>query len=177
MTTSTAETLADRLAEVRKSIAAACERAGRSATSVTLVAVSKTQPAATVLEAVADGQVDFGENRIEEAAAKIATVEAQASAALTWHMLGHIQSRKAQDVIARFDWLHSLDTPKLAERCSHFAIESQREVNALLEINISGEASKSGFQVSGWQHDSHQRESLWNDIRRIIKLPGCISRG
>src|SRR5258708_10666913 len=171
MTPSRAETLSERLTVVRENISAACQRVGRSNTSVTLVAVSKTQPAAAVLEAVANGQVHFGENRIEEAASKIESVEKQTSAVLTWHMIGHIQSRKAREVVAAFDWIHSVDTLKLAERCSTFAIELGREVNVLLEVNVSGEASKAGFQASNWMQDSQQRESLWNDIRQIIKCP------
>ncbi len=177
MTPSTTETLAERLLAVRENISAACQRVGRSNTSVTLVAVSKTQPAAAVLDAVANGQVHFGENRIEEAASKIDSVEKQTSAALTWHMIGHIQSRKAREVVSAFDWIHSVDTLKLAERCSNFAVEIGREVNVLLEVNVSGEASKAGFQASNWKQDSQQRESLWNDIRRIIKLPGLRIQG
>ena len=179
-TDATANTLAERLAAVRGNIAAACERVGRPATSVTLVAVSKTHSAAAVLEAAASGQLAFGENRIEEASTKIPEVKAQTSAtspALTWHMIGHIQSRKAQDVVAVFDWVHSLDTLKVAERCSHFAFELHREIDALLEINVSGESSKGGFQASDWQQGIEQRESLWNDIRRIIKLPGLRIQG
>src|SRR5258708_23063703 len=132
MPPSTTETLAERLTVVRENISAACERVGRSTESVTLVAVSKTQPAAAVLEAVANGQLHFGENRIEEAASKIDPVEKQTSAALTWHMIGHIQSRKAREVVAAFDWIHSVDTLKLAERCSNFAVVIGRDVNGLL---------------------------------------------
>jgi pyridoxal phosphate enzyme (YggS family) len=87
-------------------------------------------------------------------------------------MIGHVQSRKAQEVIGAFDCIHSLDSLKLAERYSRFAVESGRDVAVLLEVNVSGEESKSGFEASGWKHNRTQRESLWNDIRRIIELPG-----
>jgi pyridoxal phosphate enzyme (YggS family) len=173
--TVTTPTLAERLTAVRAEIAAACVRAGRPADAVTLIAVSKTHPAATLLDAIACGQTHFGENRIEEATDKIDAVNATLAAAssahppLTWHMIGHVQSRKARDVIARFDCIHSLDSVKLAERYSRFAMELERPVTVLLEINISGEASKSGFSAAHWQTD---RSALWEAIGHIIALPG-----
>ncbi len=170
-------TLAERLADVRSNIAAACARANRPVDSVTLVAVSKTHPPEALLDAVSCGQTHFGENRVEEAAAKIQAVEAATTTPLTWHMIGHVQSRKARDVIADFDWIHSLDSVKLAERYSRFAVEMGRSVGVLLEVNVSGEESKSGFSASHWQEDRYQSESLWKDIRRIIELPGIHIEG
>jgi len=171
-------TIADRLAAVRATIAVACARANRPVDSVTLIAVSKTHPAEMLLEAIACGQTHLGENRIEEAAGKIAAVQAQTNAPLTWHMIGHVQSRKARDVVAAFDVIHSLDSLKLAERYARFVEELKRPpVSVLLEVNVSGEASKSGFEGSHWRTDQSQRESLWNDIRRIIELPGLRARG
>jgi pyridoxal phosphate enzyme (YggS family) len=152
------DTLAARLEAVRETIVAACARANRPADSVTLVAVSKTHPPDALLEAIACGQTHFGENRIEEGADKITAVKARSSVPLTWHMIGHVQSRKARDVIATFDYVHSMDSLKL-------------------EMNVSGEDSKSGFSAEHWHNDSNQRESLWNDIRRIIELPGIVVRG
>jgi pyridoxal phosphate enzyme (YggS family) len=164
--------LAERLADVRATIAAACVRAGRPTDSVTLVAVSKTQPPEALLEAVACGQTQFGENRVEEAVDKIQAVKARTTQSLTWHMVGHVQSRKARDVIAAFDIIHSLDSLKLAERYSRFAAEMDRSIPVLLECNVSGEISKSGFDAAHWRANREQRESRWNDIRRIIELPG-----
>src|SRR5438552_16936312 len=100
-------TLAERLNSIRASVAAACARANRPVESVTLVAGSKTQPAALLLEAVACGQTHFGENRVEEAADKIKSVESRTPETLTWHMIGHVQSRKAREVVDSFDWIHS----------------------------------------------------------------------
>jgi pyridoxal phosphate enzyme (YggS family) len=171
------DTLAARLEAVRETIVAACARANRPADSVTLVAVSKTHPPDALLEAIACGQTHFGENRIEEGADKITAVKARSSVPLTWHMIGHVQSRKARDVIATFDYVHSMDSLKLAERYSRFAVEVGRAVPVLLEMNVSGEDSKSGFSAEHWHNDSNQRESLWNDIRRIIELPGIVVRG
>lgn len=170
-------TLCERLAVVRANIAAACARANRPPDSVRLIAVSKTHPAETVLEAVACGQLEFGENRIEEAAPKIHEVQSRTTARLTWHMIGHVQSRKARDVIAVVDIIHSLDSLKLAERYSRFAVELGRNVPVLLEVNVSGEASKSGFPGANWQTDPQQRESLWNVIQRITELPGIHVEG
>ncbi len=172
-----AAVLAERLAEVRSNIEAACLRANRPLESVTLVAVSKTHPPDVLLDAIACGQTHFGENRVEEAIPKIQRVGQRAPIALTWHMVGHVQSRKAQDVIEVFDYVHSLDSLKLAERYSRFCVELGRTVNVLLEVNVSGEESKSGFVGINWQGDRYQRESLWNDIRRIIELPGIRVQG
>src|SRR5215813_14208275 len=116
MTVSSPLTLADRLIAVRATIAAACARVNRSPDSVTLVAVSKTHPAEAVLEAASHELVHFGENRLEEAESKIRSIQSQSSLPLVWHMIGHVQSRKARDVIALFDVIHSLDSLKLAER-------------------------------------------------------------
>jgi pyridoxal phosphate enzyme (YggS family) len=169
--------LAENLANVRATIAAACARAGRPADSVSLVAVSKTQPPEALLEAIACGQTHFGENRVEEAVGKIQAVKARTPQSLTWHMVGHVQSRKARDAVAVFDFIHSLDNPKLAERYARFAIEMGRNISVLLECNVSGEASKSGFDAARWREDRAQRESLWNDIRRIIELSGIHVSG
>jgi pyridoxal phosphate enzyme (YggS family) len=169
--------MAARFAEVRGRMAAACARAGRSADSVTLVAVSKTHPAQTVLQAIACGQTHFGENRIEEAAEKITAVREQSSSPVIWHMIGHVQSRKAREVVAAVEYIHSLDSLKLAERYARFAQELKRTVRVLLEVNVSGEASKSGFQAGDWRLNAAIRESLWSDIRRMIELPGLRVEG
>jgi pyridoxal phosphate enzyme (YggS family) len=177
MTNAPSSTISDRLAEVRAVITAACARAGRSVDSVTLVAVSKTHPAWTVLEAVEAGQLHFGENRIEEAEAKIANVTAKIFSQLTWHMVGHVQSRKAEAVVSSFDVIHSLDSIKLAERFSRFAVEQGKDVRVLLEMNVSGEESKSGFDAVDWQNRREKLESLWAAIRQITMMPGIRIEG
>lgn len=168
-------TLAGRLDAVRSRIAAACARAGRDPESVMLVAVSKTHPPETLLEAIACGQLHFGENRVEEAAGKIAAVNAGAAQPVTWHMVGHVQSRKAREAVALFDWIHSLDNVRLAERYARLAAE--RPIRLLLEVNISGEISKYGLAAHGWERDRHIRESLWADIRHMIEQPGLKISG
>lgn len=167
-----------RLAEVRAEIGAACHSAGRSPDEVTLVAVSKTHPAGEVVTALQAGQVNFGENRPEEAVDKIARVEALLpGGGPWWHMIGHIQSRKARLVIGRFALVHSLDSAKLADKLSHLAQEDGQVVDALLEINISGEESKHGFEATGWKNSRSVRESLWSDIQSILDMPGVRLHG
>lgn len=174
-------TIAENLTFVRASIAAAAQRAGRDPASVTLIAVSKTHPPAALLEAAAAGVQHFGENRVEEATNKIPAVNAAVSAPLVWHMIGHIQSRKAKDVPPLFDVVHSVDTVRLAEKLSQAALSSftsqQRPLDVLLEVNVSGEASKSGFAASGWQQNASVRDALWQEVAQVVALPGLRLRG
>ena len=109
-------TIAENLSRVRERIDAACDRAERDPASVTLVAISKTHPAEAILEAADAGVQHFGENRVEEAGTKIPAVLAQTDRPLVWHMVGHIQSRKARDVPPLFRVVHSVDTVRLAEK-------------------------------------------------------------
>jgi pyridoxal phosphate enzyme (YggS family) len=164
-------TLSDNLMRVQDTIADACARAGRSPSTVTLVAVSKTHPVEAVLEAIEAGAQHFGENRVEEAETKIPAVAAQVSPP-TWHMIGHIQSRKAKEVVPLFDRVHSVDTVKLAGKLSALAAEAGKTLDVLLEINVSGEASKSGFDASGWAQDAAVRDRLWEAVRAVLALPG-----
>jgi pyridoxal phosphate enzyme (YggS family) len=139
--------LAARIASVRGRIAAAASRAGRDPAGVTLVAVSKTQPAEAVIAACHAGLGLFGENRVEEAGPKAQAV-AQAlapSQAPVWHMVGHVQSRKANEVLPWARMVHSVDGEKIARRLSRFAVAADLEMAILLEVNISGESSKYGL--------------------------------
>jgi pyridoxal phosphate enzyme (YggS family) len=164
-------TLAERIEQVQGNIAAACQRANRAVESVTLIAVSKTHPAEAVIEAVGLGLQQFGENRVEEASNKIPVVTAATNHGLTWHMIGHVQSRKAEDVINTFDVVHSLDTLKLAERYSRFAGTAGKPIRVLIEVNVSGEESKSGLAAAGWEHDAERRDAVWSVIRQMTALP------
>ncbi len=172
-------TIAERLARVWEQIEAACQAAGRSTNEITLVAVSKTQPVEAILEAVAAGLTDVGENRPEEAVPKIAAVDASLpeAARLRWHMVGHIQSRKARLVVSRFDLIHSVDSLKLAGKLSRLAEEAGRTLDVLLEMNVSGEATKSGWDAVDWDRVPTTRESLWGDIRSILALRGLRLHG
>ena len=170
-------TIADNLNRVRDQIAAACARSGRDPASVTLVAVSKTHPPSAVLAAVTAGVQHFGENRVEEASSKIPAVRAQTGQPLVWHMIGHLQSRKAKDVPPLFQVVHSVDTFKLAQRLSSEMQARGGTLDVLLEINVSGEVSKAGFAAAGWQNSADVRESLAGEIAQIAALPGLNVRG
>lgn len=166
--------IARSLAQVRERIAEACLRAGRSPHDVTLVAVSKTFPAPVVLEAVAAGQRDFGENRVEEALTKIEQIgepTGEPTDAIRWHLIGHVQSRKARLAAGRFHLIHSVDSLKLATRLNSACQLASVRQSLLLECNVSGEASKDGFPLAGWEHDPPILEAFVRDVAGILALP------
>jgi pyridoxal phosphate enzyme (YggS family) len=132
-----------RVREVRERIARAAERGGRPASAVTLIAVTKTIDAARVREAARAGITDVGENRVREAAEK---VEALADLpALRWHLIGHLQRNKARRAVSAVTVIHSIDTLVLAEDVGRHAIPAGKVMDVFAQVNISGEASKSGF--------------------------------
>lgn len=175
--------IADRIAVVQAAIAHACEVAQRPADSVTLVAVCKTQPVAAILEAARAGIRHFGENRVEEANPKLVEVNAAFAEPLTWHMIGTIQSRKAKDVVAyggerRFGLVHSVDDADLAGRLSRLVGErALPPLPVLVQVNVSGEASKSGFEAAGWEADAGIRQRITDQLRAVVGLPGLTLRG
>lgn len=131
------------LDDVRARIDAACRRAGRDSREVTLVAVSKTVPASTVALLAELGQVDFGENRVQDALAKIP----ECPPGLRWHFIGHLQRNKAARALERFDVLHAIDSAALGQTLERAAEASGRPLTCFLEVNVSGEASKHGFTM------------------------------
>ncbi len=133
------------LQAVRERIAQAAAAAGRAPGSVTLVAVSKTQAAPMLAEARDAGQRAFGENYVQEAVEKMDSLRGDEDARpLEWHLVGPLQSNKTRVVAARFDWVHSVETEKVARRLSEARLEAQAPLNVLIQVNVSGEASKSG---------------------------------
>ena len=129
-----------KLQQVRARIVGACAAAQRPVQSVTLLAVSKTFDAAAVRQAAAAGQRAFGENYVAEALAKRAAL-ADLQPALEWHLIGPLQSNKTREVAARFDWVHSVDRLKIAERLSAQRPAGLAPLQVCLQINVSGEAS------------------------------------
>lgn len=129
------------LQAVRRRIEAATRSAGRSAASVLLVAVSKTFPQEAVREAAGGGQRDFGENYVREGVEKIQALE---DLKLVWHYIGPIQSNKTRAIAAHFDWVHSIDREKIAARLSEARAADRGELQVCIQVNVSGEASKSG---------------------------------
>ena len=137
-------TIADRVAHVRQRVERATERAGRSPAEVTIVAVGKGFSPDAIEKAVAAGIAHVGENRVQEAAAKIPGL---LGLPVTWHLVGHLQTNKAKTALELFDIIHSVDLLHLAEVLSHRAEVGavQRPLPVLLEVNVIGEASKFGF--------------------------------
>jgi pyridoxal phosphate enzyme (YggS family) len=131
------------LQEVKRRIAAACIEAGRDANSVTLLAVGKTFPAVALRAAHAAGQRAFGENYVQEALAKIDTL-ADLEPPIEWHLIGPLQSNKTRVVAECFDWVHSVDRLKIAQRLAEQRPPGRRPLELCLQVNMSGEASKSG---------------------------------
>jgi pyridoxal phosphate enzyme (YggS family) len=132
------------LQQLRQRIARACHAAGRDEQSVTLLAVTKTFGAAAVRHALAAGQRAFGENYVQEAIDKIDAL-ADVRAQLQWHLIGPLQSNKTRIVAERFDWVHSVDRLKIAQRLSDQRPAGLPPLQLCLQVNISGEASKSGL--------------------------------
>ncbi|WP_341677553.1 YggS family pyridoxal phosphate-dependent enzyme [Niveibacterium sp. SC-1] len=133
--------LSAKLQAVRRRIADACQVAGRDPASVRLLAVSKTFPAEAVRELAAAGQAAFGENYAQEGAAKVAALE---SLGLEWHFIGPLQSNKTRTIANHFSWVHSLEREKIADRLSEQRDAHLPPLNVCIQVNVSGEASKSG---------------------------------
>jgi pyridoxal phosphate enzyme (YggS family) len=150
------------LTRVQDRLAAAAARAGRDVSTITLVAVSKTHPVEALLAAYELGVRHFGENRVEEASVKLpAFRQVISDSTVVFHMIGHIQSRKAEDVAMLFDRVHSVDSVRLALRLARFAA---KPLPVLLEVNVSGEESKYGF-------DGARRAELFDAVEMINQLP------
>jgi hypothetical protein len=133
---------AETLADVKRRIAAACARAGRSPDDVEIVAVTKTHGAEVVEEAWRAGLRIVGENKVQEAAWK----KPMSPSGPEWHLIGHLQSNKVRHALELFDFIHSVDSAKLADRINFIADEIGASPRILLEVNVSGEKSKSGMK-------------------------------
>jgi PLP dependent protein len=157
-----------RLEAINGRIAAACERAGRQVSEITLVAVSKTVPAERIREAIEAGVNTLGESRVQEAAAKISELQSlSAERKVRWHLIGHLQSNKARRAVELFDAVHSVDDFKLAERLGRIADESGKRLPIFVEVNIGGEGSKTGVAPS----------AVLPLCEQISKLPGLELKG
>jgi pyridoxal phosphate enzyme (YggS family) len=156
---------------IKTRIDQAARMAGRNPENIHLVVVTKTHSIDVVQEVLDAGATDLGENYIEEAVPKIQRFDQ--TMGVHWHMIGHVQSRKALAVCEYFDYLHSLDSVKLAERLCRFAIDLNRSLPVFLEFNVSGEESKAGWNIC--------REENWDnilvDIGIILNLPGITVLG
>jgi len=138
------DVLAENLSEVQQKIRQCAESAGRNVDDICLVAVSKTRSLDEVTEVVSLGQSAFGENTIQDAMSKIPHLN---STSLEWHFIGHLQSKKAGKIPGYFQWIHSVDSIKLAQKLSNAMSNNSKNslLNCLIQVNVSGEESKSGL--------------------------------
>jgi pyridoxal phosphate enzyme (YggS family) len=165
------DTIAMRIEGVRERIAAAAKRAGRSAEQIRLVGVTKTHPPELVEQAFTAGLRDFGENRVQEAEPKIAALAADRNA-ITWHLIGHLQSNKAKRAAALFDVVHSVDSLSLAEALARgVGARTPNPLSVLLQVNVSGEASKDGFELAGWEARPELLDRFFAEVERLLALP------
>jgi pyridoxal phosphate enzyme (YggS family) len=163
-----AEDIRERLVRVREQIARAAERAGRSAEDITLIAVSKTFDPSTVQQAVDAGAHDLGENRVQEAIAKVATVKGN----LRWHLIGHLQSNKARQAVEAFDVIHTVDSSQLAQRLDRTAGEVGRRPAVLVQVDLAHEPTKSGADESELPAIIEALDSARHlELRGLMTLP------
>jgi PLP dependent protein len=142
---------------IQEKIRAACGRAGRDPASVTLLAVSKGQPPESICALADLGQSLFGENRVQEAKAKIGLCPGR----LRWHMIGHLQTNKAREAVRLFEMIQGVDSLRLAGELSRLAVQEARTLPVLLEVNVAGEASKFGYRP----------ETLRSELKALNALP------
>jgi pyridoxal phosphate enzyme (YggS family) len=149
--------LAANLDSIQKRIAAACERGGRAPGEVTLLAVTKSQPPEAVSAAAKLGLIFFGENKVQEAKAKMPLCPDR----LHWHFIGHLQSNKCRDAVELFKMIQSVDSLSLAQEINKRAEQAARTMPVLMEVNVAGEASKFGYQP----------EQLLAELKELNALP------
>lgn len=166
-TQSTSIDITRNLEDVRQRIVAAAQRAQRQPAEITLVAVSKTKPFTAIQTAYAAGQRDFGENRFEELWEKAKQAQQLGLQDIRWHMIGTIQSRKTDQAIGPITLIHSVDRLKIAQHLSRDAMAAHCVLSILLEVNVSGEASKHGFSP----------EELRQLAPEVTRLPGVRLQG
>ena len=160
--------IAQNIATVRQRIQLSCHKAGRNSDDVTLLAVSKTVSPEAIKLAIAAGQRDFGENYIAEGVEKIATLAAEtAQYGLQWHCIGPVQSNKTRLVAQHFDWVHTIDRLKIAERLNEQRPEGAKRLQVCIQVNIDGSASKSGVAP----------DEVLALAQEIAKLPRLQLRG
>ena len=155
-------TIAQHLQNVHARMADAASQAGRSPHDITLLAVSKTKPAGDVEAAFAAGQRWFGENYVQEAVDKITTLKKRCPD-IVWHLIGPLQSNKSRLVAEHFDWVQTVDRLKIAQRLNDQRPPHMRPLNICLQVNISGEASKSGLSPA-------EAEALADEVAALPRL-------
>ncbi len=172
-------TITSNLQAVRQQIQHAAQLAGRETAEITLLAVSKTMDVHAVLDAAAAGQRAFGENYLQEALDKIAAARTLApQMVLEWHFIGPVQSNKTRQIAEHFDWVHGVERLKIAQRLSEQRPPHLPKLNLCLQINISGEASKSGIPIDQAAELAQQIVSLPNiTLRGLMVIPAPLPEG
>jgi PLP dependent protein len=161
--------IANSLELTRQKIALAEQRYGRVPGSVKLVAVSKTRPDTAILKAAEHGQLEFGENYIQEAVTKISILN---SYNLVWHFIGPVQSNKTHTIAANFDWVHSIDRVKIAKRLNDARPDHLAPINACIQINISNEPNKAGIRPDDLEQLIDECSNLPRlRVRGLMTLP------
>lgn len=155
--------IAERLSLVHSQVERAAASAGRDPARVQLLAISKTFPASRVIEALDAGIRSFGENRVQEASLKLPEVASASERTPEWHFVGPLQRNKARQAVALFDMIHSLDRPELATELERAATALERRLKVFLQVNIDGEAQKSGVRVE-------ETAALLSEIARLPHL-------
>ena len=159
---------AENLNLIRGRIAAACARAGREENSVALLAVSKTHPPETIRAAVDAGQIFFGENKIQEAKAKIPLSPGKAR----WHFIGHLQSNKVRDAVEFFEMIQGVDSLVIAKEISRRAEQAGKTMPILLEVNVAGEGSKFGYAPEKLLAEMNELNALPKiEIHGLMAIP------
>ena len=171
--------IANNYQHIQQRIEAAAARAERPSTSITLIAVTKTWPVEVLQAAYQAGLRHFGENRTHELAEKRPSLNTTLGNGngITWHHIGALQSRQTNVVADHADVFHALDRLKIARRLSARLVENGRTLPTFLEINISGEGTKSGFNVSDWENNATQRADMRKAVTEIAELPGLTICG
>jgi PLP dependent protein len=168
--------LSERLAFINQQIASACKRAGRSVSEVTIVGASKTVAPTIIRSAIDSGLRVLGENRIQEAAPKIAELRNEISQHhVQWHLIGHLQSNKARRAVELFDVIQSVDSLKLAERLDNIVGELGKRLPVMIEVNLGGEASKSGVVSGEVLSLCEQTDKFGNlELRGLMAVPPLL---
>ena len=162
-------TISANLQAVRERIAVAARKHGRDPAAISLLAVSKTQPCDAIREAMVAGQMAFGENYVQE---EIEKIRAFAGSGIEWHFIGPLQSNKTRPVAEAFDWVHSIDRLKIAQRLSEQRPESLPPLQVCLQVNVSAEDSKSGIGVADAEELAHGVAGLPRlELRGLMAIP------
>ena len=141
--------------------------------NITIVAVTKAFPIEVVREALRLGIRHFGENRLEEASGKIPLIKDDT----VWHMIGHVQGRKAKNVAELFDWVDSVDSVEIAQKLSVAAQNLNKRLHVLFEVNLSREVSRFGFDLAGWEKDKKKLDAFIAKAKSIVTLSSLVVEG